>query len=289
MLVAMLIPGISYASAPAGGVRATDGVIVRNESHLGPMAEGDRYAIIIGISDYSEGSDLQLGDLEFADDDALEMRTTLIERYGYDAQDMQLLMGGEETLQYPDSKLANRDNIMVAIESIREKAKSEDEVVFFYSGHGAQGRADDGDREVIDEAIVPWEATRDCLFWDGELKESFSDFPTSRIVFIFDSCFAGGMTDLEAPGRVICMATTEDGIAAEHEMWEGHGQFTFYFVMMGMHYGYADVKPAEGRVTVEEAFDYARSNVLPPQAYAVSGFKPQRPVISDSFAGDLML
>jgi len=90
-------------------------------------------------------------------------------------------------------------------------------------------------------------------------------------------CTPGGMTDLKADGRIIVMATTENGVAYEFSDLE-NGQFTYYFVDEGMLQRMADTTPNDGNVTVEEAFDYAKANCI-----------YQSPTISDSFTNDLLL
>lgn len=112
--------------------------------------------------------------------------------------------------------------------------------------------------------------------WDGELKRLFEGFDTNRIIFVFDSCLSGGMTDLAAEGRVINMACSESGVSYEFESL-GHGQFTYYFAVEGMHNNKADTNTANGLVTIEEAFDYAKANCV-----------YQKPTISDSFTNDLL-
>ena len=121
--------------------------------------------------------------------------------------------------------------------------------------------------------------------WDGELREWFSDFNTTRIIFIFDSCLAGGMTDLKGTNRIINMACSERGVPYEGGSWQ-NGQFTYFFVEQGMSWGQADRYDHDGDgilleatdVVVEEAFDYAKANC-----------RMQKPTISDSFSNDLLL
>ena len=233
-----------------------------------------RWAIVIGISDY----DGEANDIQYADDDALDMLDALVNVYGF-LRDHILLLISDYTVNN-----ATRENIIKAIAWLRNNENNGDEVVFFYSGHGARGKANDGDKERIDEAIVPWECTAESLIWDGELKQLFSDFDTSRIIFIFDSCYAGGMTDLKSEGRIIVMACSESGLSYEFSTLE-NGQFTYYFVEEGVLFGNADVYDHDGDseltepddVTVEEAFDYAKANC-----------QRQRPTISDSFTNDLL-
>lgn len=229
-----------------------------------------RWAVIIGISDYADTAN----DIYYADDDALDMLNALTVVYGYKRENIRLLIS-----DYVVNN-ATRDDILSAIDWLRANEIDGDEVVFFYSGHGARGLKADADKEVIDEGIVPYECTAGAIIWDGDLAFMFSDFNTTRIIFIFDCCYAGGMTDLKASGRVIAMASTETGVAYESSTL-GNGVFTYYFVDKGMLQGLADTTPADGLITVEEAFDYAKANV--------PAVAPQTPTISDSFKNDLLL
>ncbi len=232
---------------------------------LGAPCTGMKYAVVVGISDYPGTGN----DLEYADDDAEDMHAALLSRCGYDIGNIHLLKDLGATF----------DAIRSAIVDIKGKASESDEVVFFFSGHGARGKADDGDRETIDEAIVTHDGTNIVYIWDGQLKTWFDGFKTTRIIFIFDSCLAGGMTDLKAAGRVISMAAAENGVAYEGDAWS-NGQFTHYFTDRGMLLGLADKYDHVSDVvdvTVEEAFDYAK-------AYCQN----QTPQISDSFLNDLL-
>ena len=228
-----------------------------------------RYAIIVGISDYpGTGSDLQ-----YCDDDANDIYIALTTRYGYSPDNIHLLLNMD----------ASFTAIQGAINDIKSQEVAGDEVVFFFSGHGTNGVADDGDKEKTDEAILSHDGNPFGSFvaiWDGQLKAWFSGFNTSRIIFIFDSCLAGGMTDLQSSGRVINMACSESGVSYEDSLW-GNGQFTYFFVDQGMLASEADKYdnvPGVADVTIEEAFDYAKANC-----------QVQKPTISDSFSNDLLL
>ena len=232
---------------------------------LGTEVTGEKYAIIIGISDYPG----EVYDLNYCDDDARDMNKTLIDVYDFDPANVYLLL----------NETANRSNILDAIENLNDTISQEDEVVFFYSGHGTKGRAMDYDKEVWDEGIY----VHDFPIWDGELKLAFSDFATSRIIFVFDTCLAGGMKkDLEADGRIIAMAATEGSSSYERPDLE-NGEFTYYFVDEGMLQGEANIhdygsSPEDQPATVEEAFDYAVANRW-----------LDKPTIGDYFEDDLLL
>lgn len=236
---------------------------------LSPSLE-HRWAVVVGISDYAGTAN----DIQYADDDAIDVLNILTTVYGYKRDHIELLIS-----DYIREN-ATRADIISAIDWLRSREAAGDEVVFFYSGHGARGKANDGDDELIDEAIVPYECTASNLIWDGQLKSMFSSFDTTRIVFIFDSCYAGGMTDLKASGRILCMACEEKRLSYETGDLQ-NGVFTYYFAEKGILQGSADTTPKNGVITVEEAFDYARANV--------PTVVPQTPTISDSFMGDMLL
>jgi len=233
---------------------------------LGDAVSGLKYAVVVGISDYP-GTE---NDLNYSDDDASDMSNALTSVYGF--TNVNTLTDGEATY----------DEIMNAIDEIPTDAG---EVVFFFSGHGARGFANDGDTERMDEAIVAHDGTDLVYIWDGDLKDAFSGFDTTRIIFIFDTCLAGGMKkDLEADGRVIAMASTENGYSYEIETLE-NGEFTYYFVDEGISDGLANIHDYDEdtiieeleQVTVEEAFDYAKANCA-----------LDKPTIGDNFEDDLL-
>jgi hypothetical protein len=256
-------PASPGGGKPAKGQTAT-GV-------LGQQVSGKRYAVVVGISDYPG----TVNDLQYCDDDADAMSTALTEVYGFT---------GVTVLK---DLSATRGAILAAIEDSVSQAGSDGEVVFFFSGHGANGVASDGDDERIDEAIVVCnnDNTVYTYIWDGELRNAFSGFATSRIIFIFDSCLAGGMQqDLQGPGRVIAMAAGEQGYSYETDALH-NGEFTYYFVEEGMLGGKANIHDYDNdrttqeaaQVTVEEAFDYCKSNC-----------RLDKPCVGDYFGEDLL-
>ena len=254
---------------------------VRSSQHTDTLgaslaAGAHLWAVIIGISDYAG----TVNDLRYADDDAAEVRAVLMERYGYPADHIIMLLGDKDRRNYAfPSRLATRTNILAAINEIKGQESEGDEVVFYFSGHGGCSDIDiDSDGEVIDEGIYVQDGQ---FIWDGELKDEFSSFDTSRIVFGFDSCLSGGMTDLEATGRIVAMASTEAGYSYELGGRIKNGEFTYWFIDDGMYDGSADyVDSLAGRadVTVEEAWDWANANCV-----------YDTPTLSDLFTNDLLL
>jgi len=244
---------------------------------LGVSVGGTKYAIVIGIANYPGVS----SDLRYTDEDAYAMRDVLTEKYGFSTGNIRLLVdeGDGPTDTQPTN--ATAQSIFGAISEVGSLVEPGDEVVFFFSGHGGKGRASDGDREKIDEAIFSHNGTQLVPIWDGQLKQWFEGYATDRIIFFFDSCISGGMTDLAAPGRIVNMATQETRFdSAIESVFDGvgAGEFTYHFVIKGMGEGLADTNVYDDQTTIEEAFDYAKANV---------GY--DHPTINDNFENDLLL
>lgn len=290
-----LVKKVTLGGKPVGGGKPAKGAAT---GVLGQPVLGNKYAIVIGISDYPGTAN----DLSYCDEDARDMVSALTSLYGYNETNIISLIDDEST--HSPTLNASFDNILNAVNTIkgrvaRDLSPGQDEVVFFFSGHGANGKFtyDDAqdrlqgvDSNGIDEAIVCHNGSQSgqvMYIWDGQLRDWFAGFKTQRIIFIFDSCLAGGMTDLAASGRVINMACSETGLSYESSSWGGgHGQFTYYFVDQGMisgrggKYDYnGDGKLYQPKdVSIEEAFDYAKANC-----------RWQTPTISNSFSNDLLL
>lgn len=198
---------------------------------LGAPVSGPRYAVVVGISEMG---------LEYCDDDASAMAQALTQVYGYH--------GGNVTLLIDEG--TTRSEILDAIEAIPPNAG---EVVFFFSGHAVSGDAMDWDKEKIDEGIAVAEGNEISYIWDGELQALFDRFDTStRVVFIFDTCLAGGMrNDLRRQGRIVVAATTEKGLAWEDDDLE-NGEFSYYFVDQGILEGYANIHDYDGEQAKSE-------------------------------------
>ncbi len=238
---------------------------------LGESITGDKYAVLVGICDYPGTS----SDICLSDGDALNMKTALMTKYGF----------LEGNIYYLPDELAVKSDIKNRIDFFKSSVTADDEVVFFFSGHGTSAKVDDGDSEKIDEGIVVYGADDTFDFiWDGELRDWFSGFNTSRIVFIFDSCLAGGMNDIVGDGRVVVMSSKENQSSYVYSSGEnGEGVFSHWFVNLGMIQGNADgvnqLDKISQTVEVEETFQYTKDIIR----------TLQLPVLSDSFLNDLLL
>jgi len=275
---------------------------------LGAEVTGNKYAVVIGICDYL-GRDM---DICSSDGDSYNMVTALIKNYGYDPENIFWFRDkGNGAVIIDGNKISygvpTHENIKKAVMDIKyERGLSiDDEVVFFFSGHGVSGTVNDGvveyenDGEEIDEGIMVYDSDRKIdgdgyskldFIWDGELRSWFYGFGTERVVFIFDTCLAGGMNDVVRDednaiynNRIVVMSSEETQSSSVYSDGKfGEGMFSRYFVNEGMLQGLADgynqPEETDNNVAVEEAFDYAKENII-----------TQTPVINDNFTNDLLL
>jgi uncharacterized caspase-like protein len=226
------------------------------------LDKSHKWALIIGINDYAG----TINDLSWCVKDAQDFKNALVYTYGWDESHIVTLFDSSAT----------KTSIVNAINDLKNKEQAGDEVVFFYSGHGSTGTGNpDNDAEAKDECIIPYECQTSYFIWDGNLRTMFADFQSQRMMFYFDSCYAGGMTDLAGAGRLILMACGENQLSLESSTWQ-NGQFTHYFVTHGIAEGLANTG-TDNVVTFEEAFDYAKANC-----------KNQTPLASDNFPTDML-
>lgn len=221
-----------------------------------PDPSVDKWAVIIGISDYVG----KLNDLQYCDDDARDMYNYLLAK-GYPAGNIKLLLDGD----------AKAKAIMKAIDWLNSWEGPNSEVVFFYSGHGSTYDGyDDGDTEYTDEAIVSADL---YLILDGQLRQKFSTFDSQKISFTFDSCFSGGMDDLQRNGRVVVAACSETQYSYDGTSDQQNGVFTYYY-MDGLN----------ASNTVEGAFTYAAPLA---HDFVAQNYNAQMdPQMYDQYAGD---
>ncbi|HLN19274.1 MAG TPA: caspase family protein, partial [Patescibacteria group bacterium] len=119
----------------------------------GGSVSGQKYAIVIGICDYPGTAN----DICKSDGDAKNMHDALVTKYNYAEENVYLLRDMSATYS----------SIADAVDAIALKVQPNDEVVFFFSGHGTTGRVNDGDTEKLDEGIVTHDGTNLKIIWDG--------------------------------------------------------------------------------------------------------------------------
>jgi uncharacterized caspase-like protein len=225
-----------------------------------PGDKGNTYAVVVGISDYLNGSDpqsgvqAQLNDLRYCDDDA---------RIFYDF--LRSEAGGsvpEENIALLIDNQASKSAIISQMETFFAKSGPDDRVIFYFAGHGANGFFASYDIDMRD---------MNTSLKHKEVKEMFRKCRAKTRLCFADACMSGSMKNRardisemkpvpvsvrsfedEESGLVVLMAARSYQYSSEN-VSIGHGYFT-KFLVDGLQGG-AD-KNKDELVTIKEAFDY---------------------------------
>jgi len=244
----------------------------------------NKYAVVIGISDYAGRPDIPPGyeDLWNPDKAALKMKQALVEEYGYPEQNVLTLLNGDATAQ----------GIIGALTWLAFSTNEHSSVTFFYSGHGGSApdtwwldadiESDGWDEGIISHDWVP--------IADGVLKELFSAVQARKLSMVFDCCYSGGMfdddDDLQAEGRVIVAACKAEQLS--YDVLEmDNTLFGYYFIDEGILSGMADA--SRNGVSMEEALAYTAPMIT---AFTYNNPHPlidlSEPQIYDGYSGQLI-
>ncbi|KAJ7912988.1 peptidase C14, caspase domain-containing protein [Mycena leptocephala] len=127
--------------------------------------------------------------------DVAEMKTLLIGTYGYQDEDIQVLVDDGA----PGHLQPNRRNIMIGIENLVHDTHKGDKLFFHYCGHTIQvPNRHNTEEDGLDECLVPLDG-EDRMITDNELRARLVDtLPVgASLVAVFDSCHSASLLDLE--------------------------------------------------------------------------------------------
>ncbi|MCK5309907.1 MAG: Ig-like domain-containing protein, partial [Thermoplasmata archaeon] len=194
----------------------------------------EKYAVVVGISDYINNA--YIGDLQFCDDDAAEIRTSLL--------------GAGYAVDLITDKSATKSAITGALASMAASEVAGDYVAFTYSGHGGTSTGK--------YFICPADCTNviTTMLTKDEMQAEFDAYDSTHALIFFDSCNSGGLSSLSTPsGGTVCIMAA----AANQYSWDGagtpllnNGVWTYYFWEDGYRNGGA------GSLVIETVFDYAK-------------------------------
>lgn len=147
----------------------------------------DKYAVVVGISDYPGDNEDLIGPRQ----DAAMFREVLISKYGFKEHNIVTLT----------DRNGNRDQIINAFRRFLSQAGPNGTVVFFFSGNGTQldGNAglsgnDDPEQDGKDEALYVWgnpAAEKGSLVLDEELAILAAELTAGRALLVLDACYSG--------------------------------------------------------------------------------------------------
>jgi hypothetical protein len=272
--------------------------VIRGEKMEPPATSGEKYAIIIGIGNYQ---DAWIPKLRFTRSDAERFREFLVNRGGFLADNVKLLIDEAATLK----------NLRTTIGTwLAERAKPEDTVILYYSGHGGlerdfSGEAADGQNRYL----INYDADAENLYATAlpnpELALMLGRIQSQKFVFFLDCCYSGGAasgdgvvksfnqslsvvtSDVYSPlagqGRVVISASKASQMSYEHTELN-HGIFTYY-LLHGLD-GKADLDGDEA-ITLLELYFYLVKTVDATAQEKVG--KPQTPTFFGVLEGNLTL
>ena len=180
---------------------------------------------------------------------------------------------------------ATRANIVDGIAWLAERTDQHSVGILHYSGHSKKWQRDvDGDGEPTDEGLWP---SDDRYIPDGELVRLLDPVRPRALWISFATCNAAGMADpgLDQPHRILTFSSGEPQKSYEHPNW-GNSVWGWLMIEQAFGAGVAD-GDGDGRVTVEEAFEWAR-----PRAHDTTAgqrYGAQDGVLVDLVPGDFDL
>lgn len=140
-------------------------------------------ALLVGINDYPDPANR----LEGCVNDVFRM-SEVLQECGYPADSIRVCL----------NERATAHGILERLEWLLDDPRSDDEIVFFYSGHGAQipeyGEDNEPDRNT--ETLVPFDFdwTPEHAITDDRIYSLYSQLPfDTRFAMIFDCCHSGGI------------------------------------------------------------------------------------------------
>ncbi|NOT61053.1 MAG: DUF4384 domain-containing protein [Acidobacteria bacterium] len=157
-------------------------------------------ALLVGINRYQN---FPTRPTPGSEEDAQATSDFLIERFGFQRDEIQLLTGDKATAQ----------NIVAEFRRwLIDGTKPGDRVFFLYSGHGTRVR-DDGDDEADgeDEALAPYDVTPNLgnLIRDDVFNDLIGELQGRMTVMVFDSCHSGTISR-DVPGATPKQNKPED-------------------------------------------------------------------------------
>lgn len=173
--------------------------------------KGAKYALVIGISDYSGTAN----DLQYCDDDATDWKARLMAE-GYSVT---VLL----------DRNATKAAIEAAVTTLASQSIAGNEIALCYSGHGSKGN------------IVTTDLYYIASTW---FKTKFSTAKSTKMMFCFDACQIGAMaTALNATGRIIAVASNKTVYSYDGDATMRNGVFTYYQMIGFDQNGYVYVEP----------------------------------------------
>jgi hypothetical protein len=217
-----------YAEATdSGSLTDSDSITVTVDN--GGINPVDKYALVIGISDY-QGT---VNDLQYCDDDAQDWKN--------------FLQGEGYTVTILTDNQATANNIDAAVDDLLADEDGNDYVVLTYSGHGAKYQG-------YGSCII----SHDLYYMThGWLEQKFDSSDSPHIYFAFDACEIGDFKGLVDNNKVGAFASNRR-LSYDGDISMQNGVYTYY-QMDGWDNQNFDNFEDDGSYAVSEMKSWARA------------------------------
>jgi len=177
--------GISLPSTPSALPPGEITVTSSNVAPTGPFPNA--HALLIGVGAY-----YHLRPLAKTNADAHDLYN-LLAQSGYLAGNLALLLDERAT------KAAISDRL----DWLSRRASTDDTVIIFFSGHGAQRIGGFAPGEYLCPVEADWYNLRATAISDQELTTALQAIPARRVVVFLDACHSGGVGEPKDPNLTV--------------------------------------------------------------------------------------
>ncbi len=170
----------------------TRGVKVDSENAPNPdLQYANKYAILIGIDSYDSKSGFS--PLNYAANDAIALKNLLIQKCGFPAKNVKILINKE----------ASREKILNALDDYSKEGISENsQLLVFFAGHGTTTGRNSNKRRGF---LVPVDGDEEKLISTAismeELRNQSESFKSKHVLFLVDACYVGLAQSREGKGQ----------------------------------------------------------------------------------------
>ena len=223
-----------------------------NISVVFSQSAGEKWAVVIGISNYS---DKNLLPLKYPETDAEEFKRILVEHGAVP----------EDNIKYLTGSNATRENIKNSIyEFLGSNTLPEDEVYIFFSGYGTFIKDKSSDeQDGLDECLIPYDGKisvkENNYILDDDLSYWLKNIKSRNVVLVFDSEKASGMDDfVSSRGGVSLISTSDYNQIIREDKDLKNGTFMHFFLKELMNQANND----NNEILLKDLFNNVRKQVI---------------------------
>lgn len=155
-----------------------------------PQNRKESRAILAGINYRQSHKSMQLNGCV---NDALNMRTMLLEQYNFREQDITLLVDEEHEASHG---FPTKNAILSSLKDAVTKSRQLESIWFHYSGHGASMKDTSGDElDGKDEYLIPCDVYQNGIIVDDDMFEILNE-AKCPVFLTIDCCHSGSACDL---------------------------------------------------------------------------------------------